>query len=150
MFGRRMRSALPAAAGAFEPVSLEVAEEARKKAHEAALAGIGTRRLEKYHEGDEVWVQNLTTGVWDKDLVVLGQRNRGSSFSIYFPDSQKISWRNERFLRIKKSGGEIPESDERRKSANSPPSPPTDRVSPSFDSHPLHRSERVRQKNKVN
>ncbi len=63
MFGRRMRSALPAAAGAFEAVSLEAAEEARKKTHEAALAGIGTRRLEKFHEGDEVWVQKRITWV---------------------------------------------------------------------------------------
>ncbi len=31
-----------------------------------------------------------------------------------------------------------------------PPSPPTDRVSPSFDSNPLRRSERIWQKNKVN
>ncbi len=150
MFGRRMRTALPAAAGAFEPIALEAAEEARKKTHEAALADIGTRRLDKFHEGDEVWVQNRITGVWDKDAIVLGQRNGGASFSIYFPESEKISWRNERFLRMKKSGGETPQSDEHRKIANSPPPLPTDRVSPSFDPHPLRRSERIRQKNKVN
>ena len=43
----------------------------------------------------------------------------GASFSIYFPDSEEISWRNEHFLRMKKSGGEIRESDESRKIANS-------------------------------
>ena len=75
--------------------SLEVAEEARKKTHEEALAEIGNRRLEKFHKGDEVWVQNRITGVWDKDTVVLGQCNGGASFSIYFPESDKISWRNE-------------------------------------------------------
>ena len=32
---------------------------------------------------------------------MLRQRNGGASFSIYFPDSEKISWRNERFFRIK-------------------------------------------------
>ena len=74
----------------------------------------------------------------------------GASFSIYFPDSEKISWRNKRFLRMKKSGGESPKSDEHRKIANSPPSPKTNRVSASFDSHPLRRSEQIRQKNKVN
>ncbi len=104
MFGRRMRSALPAAAGAFEPIALEVAEEARKKTHEAALADIGNRRLDIFHEGDDVWVQNCITGIWDKDAVVLGQRNGGASFSIYFPESKKISWRYERFLCMKKSG----------------------------------------------
>ncbi len=29
-------------------------------------------------KGDEVWVQNRITGVWDKDAVVLGQRNGGA------------------------------------------------------------------------
>ncbi len=58
--------------------------------------------------------------------------------------------RNERFLRIKKTGGESPKSDEHRKFANLPPSPPTNCVSPSFDSHLLRRSERIRQKIKVN
>ncbi len=104
MFGRHMRTALPAAAGAFEPIALEVAEEARKKTHEAALADIGNRRLDIFHEGDDVWVQNCITGIWDKDAVVLGQRNGGASFSIYFPESKKISWRYERFLCMKKSG----------------------------------------------
>ncbi len=150
MFGRCIPSALPAAARALEPVSLEVAEEARKKTHKAALAGIGNSRLEKFHEGDKVWVQNRITGVWDKDAVVLGQRNGGASISIYFPDSEKISRRNVRFLLLKKSAGEIPESDEGREFANSPPSSPIDRVSSSFDSHPLRRNERIRQKNKVN
>ena len=53
---------------------------------------------------------------------------------------------------MKKSGGEIPESDEHRKKqiAILPPSHPTDRVSPSFDSHPLCLSEQIWQKNKVN
>ncbi len=60
MFGQSMRSALP---GAFELISLEVAEEARKKTHETAPVDIGTRRLEKLHEGDEVWLQNQITGV---------------------------------------------------------------------------------------
>ncbi len=124
MFGRLMRSALPAAAGAFKLISLGAAEEARKKTHEAALAEIGNRHLEKFYEGDEVWVQNQITGVWDKDRVVLGQQNGGASFSIYFPDSEKISWRNERFLRMKKRGGEIPKSHEHKKIPTLPPSPP--------------------------
>ena len=51
---------------------------------------------------------------------------------------------------MKKSGGEIPKSDEHRKIPNSSPSPPADRVSPSFDSHLLRRSERIWQKNRVN
>ncbi len=51
---------------------------------------------------------------------------------------------------MKKSAGEIPESDEGKKFANSPHSSPIDRVSSSFDSHPLRHSERIRQKNKVN
>ncbi len=51
---------------------------------------------------------------------------------------------------MKKSGGETFQSDEHRKFANSPPPLPTDRVSPSFDPHPLRRSERIHQKNKVN
>ena len=100
MFGRRMRSALPAAAGAFEPVSLEAAAAARKKTQEAVLAEIGNRRLDKLRDGDVVWVQNRITGVWDKDAVVLGQRNGGASFSLYFPDSKKVSWRDERFLHM--------------------------------------------------
>ncbi len=151
MFGRHMRSALPAEAGAFEPFSLGAAEEAWRKMHDAALAEIGNRRLDKFYEGDEVWVQNRITGAWDKDAVVLGQLNGDASFSIYFPDSEKVSWRNERFLQLKKSGGEIPESDEQRKSVpNASSYPSTDRVSPSFDSHSLRRSERIRQKNKVN
>ncbi len=112
--------------------------------------GIGPRRLEKFYEGDELWVQNRITGVWDKEAIVLGQSNGGASFSIYFPDSEKISWRNQRFLRMKKSRGEIPESDEHTKIANSSLSHPTDCVSPSCDSHPLRHSERIRQKNNVN
>ncbi len=40
--------------------------------HEAASAEIGNRRLEEYHEGDVVWVQNQITGVWDKEASVLG------------------------------------------------------------------------------
>ncbi len=121
MFGQCMHSALPAATGAFEPIFLEVAKEARKKTHEAALAEIGNCHLERFHEWDEVWVQNWITGVWDKDAVVLGQHNDGASFSIYFPDSEKISWRNERFLLMRKSGGGIPKCHEHRKIANSPP-----------------------------
>ncbi len=59
MFGRRMRTALPAAAGAFEPIPIKEAEKARQKIQGAALAGLGSRRrLEIFHEGDEVWVQN--------------------------------------------------------------------------------------------
>ncbi len=86
MFGRRMRSALRAATGAFEPIALEVAEEARKETHFAALADIGNRRLDNFHEGDEVWVRNRITGFWAKDAVVLRQRNGGASFSIYLPE----------------------------------------------------------------
>ncbi len=51
---------------------------------------------------------------------------------------------------MEKSGGETPKSDEHRKIANSPPPLPKHRVSLSFDPHPLCRSERIRQKNKVN
>ncbi len=66
------------------------------------------------------------------------------------PTLEKISRRNNRFLRMKKSRGEIPKSDEQSKIPNSSPSPLTDRVSPSFDPHTLCRSEWIRQKNKVN
>ncbi len=99
---------------------------------------------------DEVWLQNRITGAWDKDAVVLGQRNGGASFSLYFPDSEKVSLRNERYLGLKKSGGEVPESDEQRKSTPNASSSQSDCVSPSFDSHPLCGSERSRQKIKVN
>ncbi len=51
MFGRHMRSALLAATGAVEPVSLEVAEKARRKTHDAALAEIGNRRLKNSMKG---------------------------------------------------------------------------------------------------
>ncbi len=40
MFGRRLRLALPVAAGAFEPVSIGAANEAQRKTHDAALAEI--------------------------------------------------------------------------------------------------------------
>ena len=60
-----------------------------------ALAETGNRCLEKICEKDEVWVKNRITGVWDKDTVVLGQRNGGASFSIYFPVSEKINNRDE-------------------------------------------------------
>ncbi len=151
MFGRHMQSALLAATGAVEPVSLEVAEEARRKTHDAALPEIGNRRLKNSIKVVEVWVQNQITGAWDKDAVVLGEWNGGASFSLYFTDSEKVSWRIERFLRLKKSGGEIPESDEQRKIVPNVSSPLADRVSsPPFDSHPLRHSERIRQKNKVN
>ncbi len=56
-------------------------------------------------------------------------------------------------MTLKKSGGEIPERDEQRKSVpNVSSSPLTDPVSPSFDSHPLCFSEheRIRHKKKVN
>ncbi len=95
MFGWRMRSALLVATGAFKPVALGVAEAARKKTHMIALAETGNRCLEKICEKDEVWVKNRITGVWDKDTVVLGQRNGGASFSIYFPVSEKINNRDE-------------------------------------------------------
>ena len=96
-----------------------------------------------------MWVQNRITGVWDKDTVVLGQRNGGASFSIYFPDSEKISCSNKQFLRMKKIGGEIPKIDEHRKIPISSPSPLANRVFPSFESHPLRRSEGIWQKSKV-
>ncbi len=45
---------------------------------------------------------------------------------------------------MKKSGGKIPESDEKRKIVpNASSSPLADRVFPSFDSHPLCRSEQI-------
>ncbi len=62
-----------------------------------------TRRLEKFHEGDEVWVQNRITGSWDTDVVLLGQQIGGALLSFFFPNSKKVSWRIERFLRLKKS-----------------------------------------------
>ena len=66
MLSQRMRMALPAAAGAFEPVPITEAEEARKKTYDTALVGIGNHRLEKFNEGDEVWVQNRITGAWGR------------------------------------------------------------------------------------
>ncbi len=63
MFGRLMWSALQVAAGAFKQISIVVAEEARQKTREAALARIGNYCLGKFNEGDEVWVQNRITGV---------------------------------------------------------------------------------------
>ncbi len=92
MFGRRMRTALPAAAGAFVPIPIVEAEEARQKIQGAALEGLGSRRLEIFHEGDEVWVQNRITGAWDRDAVVLGKHNGSASFSLFFPDTEQI-WR---------------------------------------------------------
>ncbi len=62
MFGHRMRTALPAAAEAFAPIPLSYAKAARKKTLDEALSQIGKRRLEAFHEGDEVWVQNRITG----------------------------------------------------------------------------------------
>ncbi len=52
IFGPSTASALPKVPGAFEPVSLDVAEEARRKTHNTALADTGNRRLEKFNEGD--------------------------------------------------------------------------------------------------
>ena len=97
LFGLHMRLALPAAARAFEPVSLGAAEEMRKKTHDTNLAEIGNHRLKKFHDGDGVWVQNWITGL-GQGHGCAGQRNGSALFSIYFPDSEKISWRNKRFL----------------------------------------------------
>ncbi len=73
---------------------------------------------------------------------MLGKHNGGASFSLFFPDTEQLSRRNERFLRLKKSVGETPKSDEQRNIAsNTSHFPSTDRVYPSFDSHHPHRSE---------
>ncbi len=61
MFRCHIRTALPAAAGGFEPVPIKEAEKVRKKTHDTALVGIRNFPLEKFHEGDEVWLQNCIT-----------------------------------------------------------------------------------------
>ncbi len=73
MFGQCMRTALPAARGALEPIPLKVVKQARKKIHNSALAGIGNHRLEKFHVREEVWVRNRITGAWDKEAFLIGQ-----------------------------------------------------------------------------
>ncbi len=65
MFGRRMRTALFAAVEAFASIPSSYATAARKKTHDKALLQIGKRRLESFHEGDEVWVQNHILAAWD-------------------------------------------------------------------------------------
>ncbi len=124
--------------------------EARRKTQDAALAGLGNRRLDNFHEGDEVWVQNRITRAWDRDTVVLGKHNGCASFSLFFTDTEQLSRQNEIFLRLKKSVGEIPKSDEQRGIAsNVSHFPSTDCVSPSFNPHPHCQSERIRQKHNV-
>ncbi len=113
-----MRRALPAEARAFEPISSMDTEEARRRTQDAALAGLGSCHLEEFNEGDEVWVQNRVTGAWDRDAAVLGKHNGGASFSLFFPDTEQLLRQNERFLRLKKSVGETPKSDEQRRIAS--------------------------------
>ncbi len=72
-FGWHMRTALPTAAGAFEPVPIEEAKEVRKKTHDTALAGIGNRRLEIFYKGDKLWVQNHITGRLGQECSCAGQ-----------------------------------------------------------------------------
>ncbi len=108
------------------------------------MSQLGNRRLEVFHEGYAVWVQNCTTGAWDSWAYVLGQQGGGAPYSLFFPSTQGIScW----FLRLKKKIGEEPKTDEQRRVVSNPPLKFTD---PSLNPHPQQRSEQLLQKQKPN
>jgi len=151
MFGRRSRTALPALAAAFRPINRTYAEVARGEGHKKGLEKIGNRPLDTFVEGEEVWVQNRITGAWDDEAWVLSRADSGASYTLFFPSSEKISRRNERFLRHKKpsGGGERGARDADSADSDAPNVSISHADPESFDPIPLRRSDRLRQRRSI-
>ena len=44
----------------------------------------------RFHEGDDMLLQNHITGAWELCAHLLGQRRGGVSYLLFFPDTERI------------------------------------------------------------
>ena len=112
LFGRNLRSCVPAHSRSFLPEWQEKAEDCDRRAaasDEAARDAydLHARPLPTLRVGQRVRIQDATTQRWDKVGVIMGT-GRTRNYTVRLP-SGRVWWRNRRFLRPVPSPPVVPD-----------------------------------------
>ena len=112
LFGRNLRSCVPAHSRSFLPEWQEKAEDCDRRAaasDEAARDAydLHARPLPTLRVGQRVRIQDATTQRWDKVGVIMGT-GRTRNYTVRLP-SGRVWWRNRRFLRPVPSPPDVPD-----------------------------------------
>jgi hypothetical protein len=104
MFGRRMRTRLPVIPGALASVDKAAGKEAREETSAKARdRSAGRPAAEEFGVRDKVIIQDKK-GAWSLRGEVLSRRQAdaalGSSYTIFLEDSERVTKRNARFIRL--------------------------------------------------
>ena len=98
-FGRGMRTLLPQLDDNFKYFNVHSAVRSRQMHAEKKTEklNVGKRELPPLHVGDEVYVQNTKTNLWDSRGIVKTAKSSGRSYEIDM-ESGRTYWRNRKYL----------------------------------------------------